>query len=78
MWIKLRTLMAGPGGVIQPGSVVNLPDKQAQELVNSGQAEQVEKPAQLPLPLPEVKGKKEKATSKQAAQAETRGDEAGT
>lgn len=42
MKIKLRTLLANPEGVFQPGTVVDFPEGQAKELVNGGYAEALE------------------------------------
>jgi len=36
--VRMITLMAGPGGIFQPGQVVNLPAKAAQALVAGGYA----------------------------------------
>lgn len=78
MWVKLKTLMAGPEGVRQPGAVVEIPDEQAQQLIDSHQAEKVAAPAPTPNPSPKGRGEKdkEKATSKQAQERETRGAKA--
>lgn len=62
MRIKLLTLMAGPKGIVQPGTIISLPAKEARALIASGQAQDLTK----------SKPKKETAT---AAQRETR-DEA--
>lgn len=45
MRIKMLTLDAGPGGVRRPGQVYEVPDKEAQELINGGFAEKVERAA---------------------------------
>lgn len=42
--VKLRTLMASPMGVIQPGTVAELPDEVANELILKGFGEAVEQP----------------------------------
>jgi len=42
MKIKLRTLVANPDGVFQPGTVVDFPDWSAKQLVNGGYAEALE------------------------------------
>jgi hypothetical protein len=77
MWIKLKTLMAGPQGVRMPGTVMELPEAEARWLVDSKQAEETSPPA--PLLLGEGGGKarakaarRETAVSKQAEAAETR------
>jgi hypothetical protein len=41
MRIRLLTLSAGPGGVIQPGQVVDLPEAMGQALVDGGFAVRV-------------------------------------
>jgi hypothetical protein len=81
MWIKLKTLMAGPQGVHQPGAVVDLSDEQGQQLVDTGQADKSTAPRTSPPSLRSPLltgegGKKEKATSKQAQKRETRGAKA--
>lgn len=38
MEVKLLTLMAGPDGVKQPGAILNLPAKQARQMIADGQA----------------------------------------
>ena len=42
MKIKLRTLVANPDGVFQPGTVVDFPEWSAKQLVNGGFAEALE------------------------------------
>jgi hypothetical protein len=51
MKIRLKTLMAGPGGVVRPGEVVDLPGDQARELIAGGFAELAEKPKPEPPPI---------------------------
>ncbi len=46
--ILLKTIMAGPNGVIQPGEV-DLPDERAKQLIESGHAEVVESFRVAPL-----------------------------
>jgi hypothetical protein len=46
MKVRLKTLMAGPEGVFQPGSVVDLDAEQAEALVSSGYAERLERPVE--------------------------------
>lgn len=41
MRVKLRTIMAGPNGVSQPGDIVDLPKEDAQRLIDGGQADAV-------------------------------------
>ena len=41
MKVRMRTLAAGPGGVLRPGQVVDLPEKQARALIQGGYAEEV-------------------------------------
>ena len=72
MWIKLKTLMAGPEGVFLPGTVIELPEAQGAQLVDSGQAE--EAPVKTEA---KAKAKKETAASKQAKEREIRGTETG-
>jgi hypothetical protein len=40
----MRTLAAGPRGVLLPGAPVDLPDKQARELVEGGYADDLAQP----------------------------------
>ena len=42
MKIKLRTLVANPDGVFQPGTVVDFPEWSAKQLVDGGFAEALE------------------------------------
>ncbi len=42
MRVKLTARMAGPGGVFQPGSIVSIPDEQAQSLIAGRQATALE------------------------------------
>lgn len=42
MKIRMRTTMAGPGGTYMAGQIADLPDKQAQELLDLNYAEPVE------------------------------------
>lgn len=49
MRVRLKTLMAGPAGSFQPGTIVDLPSDQADELVRSSQAERVETAQLLPV-----------------------------
>ncbi len=41
MRVQFKTLRAGPGGVVSPGQVVDLPDEEAQEAIRSGSAVEV-------------------------------------
>ena len=78
MWIKLKTLQAGPDGVVQPGTVMDHPD--GAHLVATGQAVQVKPPAeqaQTDIQTGTKAAKREKAASKQAKERETRGAETG-
>lgn len=38
MRVRLKTLYAGPSGIIQPGALVTLPEEEAGRLVSSGYA----------------------------------------
>ena len=38
MRVLFKTLRAGPDGVVSPGQVVDLPDEEAQEAIESGSA----------------------------------------
>ena len=49
MWIEMKTLMAGPGGVREAGKVYDVPDKEAKALIEGGYAEQVEAPRRHPV-----------------------------
>jgi len=44
MRVRLKTLMAGPQGVFQPGSVIDLDIDEAEALVSAGYAEPLERP----------------------------------
>lgn len=47
--MKLRTLLAGPGGYVQPGEVVDMPEPDARRLIATGAAEAVaDEPATEP------------------------------
>ena len=48
MKVTLKTIMCGPNVNKKPGEVVDLPDDQAQRLVNTGQAEAVEEAVAAP------------------------------
>jgi hypothetical protein len=59
MKIKLMTLMAGPSGVFLPGTIVDLPDLEARQLILGRYAVPVD-----PEPTPEaavLEGPQEKA-----------------
>ena len=49
MWIEMKTLMAGPGGVREAGRVYEVPDKEAKALIEGGYAKQVEAPRRRPV-----------------------------
>lgn len=44
MRVRLKTLSAGPGGVVQPGTVIDLPQADAVALLASGSAVAVDVP----------------------------------
>lgn len=44
MWIRTVTIMAGPDGVTQPGTVLELATPQAQRLIQAGAAVAVDAP----------------------------------
>jgi hypothetical protein len=46
MKVKLRTIMAGPDGTADAGSVLELDDDFAKELIKAGFAESLEAPAE--------------------------------
>ncbi len=46
MRIRLKTLMAGPEGVSQPGSVIDIDPDQAARLIAAGHAEPLERPVE--------------------------------
>ena len=48
MKIRLKTLMAGPGGVFLPGSVIEVSPEEARALIAGGYAEAVPRPAAPP------------------------------
>lgn len=64
MKVKLAGLSAGPAGVFPAGSVVDLPDQQARQLIASGQAEAVDAPVPNPEPEQATSGPEEAATEK--------------
>jgi hypothetical protein len=47
MKVKLKTLMAGPEGVFQPGSVIDIDMDEADSLVAAGYAEPVDRPVEI-------------------------------
>jgi len=49
--IKLRTTYASPKGAYGPGSVIDLPDAQARDLVEGGYATAIDTPAQKGAPV---------------------------
>ena len=51
MWVKLRTIVAGPDFAGQPGQVLELPDKVAAGLVAGGYAERSAPPEPEVAPL---------------------------
>ncbi|MCZ8310942.1 MAG: hypothetical protein O9320_08810 [Magnetospirillum sp.] len=53
MRVRMLTLMAGPGGTFPPGSVRDLPDGEAYELIEGRYAEQLDfaPPAVEPKPV---------------------------
>lgn len=44
MRVRMKTLMAGPGGVFSPGELADLPQATAYALCEGGYAEQVDEP----------------------------------
>jgi hypothetical protein len=46
MRVRLKTMMAGPEGVFQPGSVIDLEVDEAEALVSAGYAELLERPVE--------------------------------
>ncbi len=46
MKVKLRTLIAGPAGVIQPDSILDLSDADAAALIRAGSAVAIREPSQ--------------------------------
>ncbi|MFM2345357.1 MAG: hypothetical protein RL654_110 [Pseudomonadota bacterium] len=44
MKIRLKTIMAGPGGSAGPGDVVDVPDDEAAALIEGGYASAVDEP----------------------------------
>ncbi len=44
MRVRLKTLMAGPQGVFQPGSIIDPPAEEAEALISAGYAERLERP----------------------------------
>jgi hypothetical protein len=51
MWVKLRTIAAGPDFSGKPGQVLEVPDKAGAELVEGGYAEAASKPVPPAPPL---------------------------
>jgi hypothetical protein len=77
MIIKMLTRYAGPLGNKEPGQLVELPDKEAEQLIKEGYAVKIEEKAKPVDNKPEVdnkpkKGEKEKATNKEAEKREKR------
>ncbi len=56
MKVRMKTLMAGPDGVLQPGQVVDLPVEQAETLIAGGFAVAVEVAQKLESPPVAVEG----------------------
>jgi len=46
MKVRLKTLMAGPEGVFQPGSVIDIDPDKAGALISAGYAEHLERPVE--------------------------------
>jgi len=63
--VILSSIMAGPNGVAQPGDVVDLPDEEAQQLIDGGHAK---KASGVPADVVE------RAVDKPAEQRETADD----
>lgn len=55
MKIKMLTLLAGPAGVRQPGSVHDVPTAEAEALIAGGYAEKVKASSADPVLAPEGK-----------------------
>ena len=53
MKVKLKTLMAGPEGVFQSGSVIDLDIDEADSLIAAGYAEPLERPVETAAFEPE-------------------------
>ena len=51
MKIRLKTIMAGPGGSAGPGDVVDVPDDEASALIEGGYATAVDEPTPAPKKL---------------------------
>lgn len=51
MYVKLKTIMAGPAGGGQPGQILQVPDEQGALLVKGGFAEESGPPAPKEEPL---------------------------
>jgi len=60
MKIKMKTLSAGPNGVIRIGQIIDLPDAQAQAFISAGAAEQI----QIIIPKPESQKPETETTDK--------------
>lgn len=67
MRIELRTTMAGPNGVFQPGSIIDIDDAQAKHLIDTGQAIAVLQPVALPVREVEVETATEESSGERAA-----------
>lgn len=61
MRVRMKTLSAGPAGVLAVGEVYDLPEAQARELVAGNYAEPVDRPAVPAKETAAVKGAKETA-----------------
>lgn len=69
MWIKLKALMAGPDGIIPPGSIIDHPD--GERLVATGQAERAKAPTRVAAPAEPPVSPQAEAAEAPAAGRET-------
>lgn len=71
MWIKLRTIAAGPDFAGKPGQILDVPDPAGAAMVSGGFAEKVSKPVAPSPPLSDEEitafreSRKEKAVAPQ-------------
>jgi hypothetical protein len=78
MWVKLRTIAAGPDFVGKPGQVIEVDDKVGAALVTGGYAERVSKPTPPAPPLSDEEIAAFRENRKEKATASTKGKEKAT
>lgn len=75
MLVKMKTLSAGPNGPVQPGQQVDVPPKEAKELIAGGYAEAVGGAADKPAAVKKAADEKP-AADVPAADSQTEGEKA--